>query len=163
MTPEAVRDSFVQAFDFFGARYEGRFVPAIISRSWIFNTQFEELLPDSNIAKLMRRCYLFPCLSTGRDGFFFLFGKEYSDPAEAPHDTSVRRAMLSILERGEKLRLGGMLFLEEDLPDFEKETYRKHFRFPVCHTENAMAQDSGKESARIVQACFVKKRNENYK
>ena len=163
MTPEAVRDSFAQAFDFFCTRYGGRFVPAIISRSWIFNTQFEELLPDSNIAKLMRRCYLFPCLSTGRDGFFFLFGKEYSDPAEAPHDTSVRRAMLSILERGEKLRLGGMLFLEEDLPDFEKETYRKHFRFPVCHTENAMAQDSGKESARIVQACFVKKRNENYK
>ncbi len=128
MTPAAAFESFSMAFRFFSGRCPGRFVPAIISRSWIFNTQFEELLPDSNIAELMRKCYLFPCASTGKDGFFFLFGRDYSTPEEAPHDTSVRRAMLSVLERGDRLRLGGMIFLYEDLEQYYDNIYRKQFK-----------------------------------
>lgn len=128
MTPEAVFESFSMAFRFFSDRFPGRYVPAIICRSWIFNTQFEELLPDSNLAELMRRCYLFPCVSTGKDGFFFLFGRDYSNLKEAPHDTSVRRAMLSILERGDRLRLGGMLFLYEDLKHYNENIYRTQFK-----------------------------------
>lgn len=128
MTPEAAFESFSEAFRFFADRYPGRFVPAIICRSWIFNTQFEELLPDSNLAKLMRKCYLFPCASSGKDGFFFLFGRDYTDLKEAPHDTSVRRAMLSVLERGDRLRLGGMLFFQDDLNHYHENIYRTQFK-----------------------------------
>ena len=124
MTPQAAYDSFAFAFRFFREHFQGRYVPAIISRSWIFNTQFEEMLPESNLAALMRKCYLFPCVSTGKDGFFFLFGRDYANPADAPHDTSYRRAMLSVLERGDRLRLGGMLFLEEELEQYYNEPYR---------------------------------------
>ena len=127
MTPEAAYDSFAFAFRFFREHFAGRYVPAIICRSWIFNTQFEAMLPDSNLAALMRKCYLFPCVSSGKDGFYFLFGQDYENPADAPHDTSYRRAMLSVLERGDRLRLGGMLFLEEDLTNYFEETYRKRF------------------------------------
>ena len=127
MTPEAAHDSFAFAFRFFREHFAGRYAPAIICRSWIFNTQFEELLPESNLAALMRKCYLFPCVSSGKDGFYFLFGRDYDNPADAPHDTSYRRAMLSVLERGGRLRLGGMLFLEEDLPDYYTNPYRNRF------------------------------------
>ncbi len=75
----------------------------------------------------MRNCYLFPCVSSGKDGFYFLFGRDYENPADAPHDTSYRRAMLSVLEGKGRLRLGGMLFLEEDLKNYFKEPYRKGF------------------------------------
>ena len=127
MTPEAAHDSFAFAFRFFREHFRDRYAPAIVCQSWIFNTQFEQLLPESNLAALMRKCYLFPCVSSGKDGFYFLFGQDYENPADAPHDTSYRRAMLSVLERGGRLRLGGMLFLEEDLPDYYSNPYRNGF------------------------------------
>ena len=127
MTPEAAYDSFVFAFRFFREHFRDRYAPAIVCRSWIFNTQFEAMLPNSNLAALMRKCYLFPCVSSGKDGFYFLFGRDYENPADAPHDTSYRRAMLSVLEHGGRLRLGGMLFLEEDLPDYYSNPYRNGF------------------------------------
>lgn len=128
MTAEAAYDSFCFAFRFFREHFPGRYTPAITCRSWIFNTQFEAMLPQSNLASLMRKCYLFPCESSGKDGFYFLFGRDYENLAEAPHDTSYRCAMLSVLERGDRLRLGGMIFLEEDLEHFyDAAPYRERF------------------------------------
>lgn len=127
MTPDACLESFRRAFDFFKRRHPGTFKPVIISHSWIFNTQFEELLPKSNLASLMRECLLFPHDSSGRDGMLFLFGRDYEDLSKAPHDTSVRRAMLGVLEKGERLRNGGMLFFEEDLDSFGTSYYRNSF------------------------------------
>ena len=124
MNLEICKDSFKKAFSFFRTIYQKNFKEVIFCRSWIFNTQFEEKLPDSNLAKLMRECYLFPATSSGMDGFFFLFGKNYDDLSRAPRDTSVRRAMLEILEGGENLRLGGMLFFAEDFDKFGTSCYR---------------------------------------
>lgn len=131
MTLERCRESFMNAFEFFSKCFPGRFKPVIISHSWIFNTQFEERMPDSNLAKLMRECYLFPFASSGQDGIFFLFGKgAYSKEnlTKAPRNTSVRRVMLEILESGEHLRCGGMVYFCEDLPEFGKTIYRNQFR-----------------------------------
>lgn len=125
MTPEKALDSFRQAASFFQERYPGRFKKVFICHSWIFNTQFEEKLPSSNLAKLMKECYLFPHPSSGRDGMFFLFGRDYEDLSLAPRDTSQRRAMLEILESGKRLRTGGMLLFAEDLPRFGTQCYRK--------------------------------------
>lgn len=129
MTPEKCIDSFRKAAAFFSERYPGKFKPVFISHSWIFNTQFEEKLPDSNLAKLMRECYLFPHASNGRDGLFFLFeDSNFKDPSQAPRNTSVRRAALEILESGERLRTGGMLLFAEDLDKFGTCFYRGSFR-----------------------------------
>lgn len=127
MKPEIAYESFVYAFRFFKERFPNRFAPAIFCTSWVFNTQFEEMLPESNLAALMRKCYLYPVISCGRDGFSFLFGRDYENLADAPHDTSYRRAMLSVLERGDRLRLGGMLFFEEDLGQYYQDVYRRNF------------------------------------
>ena len=123
MTPERSKDSLTRAFRFFRTYFPGKFHPAIVCKSWIGNPQFLDLLPESNIAKLMRNARLFPLPSSGIDGMHFIFGWETiekygNDYAKYPHDNSVRRAMLSVLERGDSLRLGGMIFFEDELKDF---------------------------------------------
>jgi hypothetical protein len=128
MTPERALDSFQKAVAFFSRKNPGKFREIFICHSWIFNTQFEEKMPDSNLAKLMRECYLFPHDSSGRDGMFFLFGRDYENLSQAPRDSSQRRAMLEILESGERLRTGGMLLFAEDLPRFGTQCYRNDFK-----------------------------------
>lgn len=123
MTLEASKDSFLRAFRFFHEYFPDRFKPAIVCKSWIGNPQFLELLPESNVSKLMREAYLYPLPSSGEDGMAFIFGpdliRQYgSDYARYPHDNSIRRAMLSVLENGGRLRLGGMIFFEDEMPHF---------------------------------------------
>jgi hypothetical protein len=127
MTLELCRDSIREAFAFFARFFPSRPVRAVLSKSWIFNTQFEERLPDSNLAKFMRELYLFPIASTGTDGLFFVFCREHPDRSTAPRKTALQRAMLDILERGGALRSGGMFFLKRDLPRFGTQHYRSRF------------------------------------
>ena len=137
MTPAACRDSFKKALDFFADCFPDKKAPAVYCRSWIFNTQFEALLPESNMAKLMREVYLFPILSSGRDGMAFIFGQEYDDLTKAPCETSIQRAMLHILKSGKKLRASGMLFFKDDLDKFGTGYYRKISQLtPWMHTQN---------------------------
>jgi GNAT-like C-terminal domain/N-acyltransferase N-terminal domain len=124
MSPECCRESFALALDFFAVKFPDKPSPAIYCNSWIFNTQFERLLPQSNMAKFMRELYLFPTPSNGRAGFFFVFCREYDDLSEAPRDTSLQRAMLGILESGDKLRSSGMIFLRDDIEQFGTACYR---------------------------------------
>ena len=90
----------------------------------------KRLLPESNLAKFMRELYLLPCAGNGNDGLFFLFGQEPDDHKDLPRDNSVRRAILSILDEGRRLRTGGMLFLAEDLDKFGTKHYRNSFQIP---------------------------------
>ncbi len=125
MKPEACVDSMRRAVEFFAEYFPEQKTSAVMCRSWIFNTQFEEKLPESNLAKFMRELYLFPILSSGRDGFFFVFCREYDDLSKAPRDTSLQRAMLDVLESGDQLMAGGMFILNDDLQYFGSQHYRK--------------------------------------
>ncbi len=125
MTPEACVESFKTAFDFFNTRFPEKKSSAIVCASWIFNTQFEAYLPDSNMVKFMRELYLFPVQSAGNDGMFFVFYKDFKNLSEAPRETRLQKAMLDILESGRKLRSGGMAFFIEDLENFGTQHYRK--------------------------------------
>jgi len=124
--PDAVLDSLQRAHTFFRTFFAEKVKPVFYCFSWILNTDFEKRLPDSNIARLMRQCYLWPAPSSGRDGLFFLFGTRFK-PDELdrfPRDTSQRRAMLDILQSGGRLRNGNMFFFAEDLPRYGTEPYR---------------------------------------
>ncbi|MBR6371740.1 MAG: hypothetical protein IKS20_01020 [Victivallales bacterium] len=128
MTLELCKQSFHDAFCFFEKYLPGRTLPIIRCHSWIFNRDLEPLLPDSNIARLMRECYVHPWISTGMDGMYFLFGGEnHASWSEYPHDTSQRRALLHILESGRQLHCGGMLLFKEDMPHFGTSYYRRNY------------------------------------
>ncbi len=128
MTLEACRDSFVRAKDFFREHLLDFKPNAFVCCSWIFNTQFEEMLPDSNLTKFMQQLYLLPWRSSGKDGMFFIFGRDDGNWREYPRDNSIRRTMLDILESGRRLRLQGMFYLFDDIPQFGTEYYRNNWQ-----------------------------------
>ena len=127
---EACFDSMSRAADFFPAFMPERHFKSFFCYSWIFNTQLEEKLPESNLAKFMREPYIFPVVSTRFAGAFFVFSRtEISDAtlSTLPRDTSLQRAVLEILESGQDLRNGGMFYCLEDLKHFGSQYYRCNF------------------------------------
>jgi hypothetical protein len=138
MSLDVCGKSLKQADDFYRKYFPEKKVKAFVCVSWIFNTQFESELPESNIANLMRQVYLFPCRSNGKDGGFFIFGKDSGDISRYPTDNSVRNAMLNILDSGRRLRSGGMFILPEHLDRFGEEYYRNNLALPAeMDQENA--------------------------
>ncbi len=127
MTPELVIASFREAVEFFRTYFK-REVAAFVCDSWIFNPDWQEFLPESNLAKFQREVYLYP--STWIDpesGMFFVFGRTGGTRAEYPADNTLRRAFHRIWDSGRDLRSGGMLFLTADLDRFGEQLYRKKY------------------------------------
>lgn len=130
MSPESCKDSFLKAEEFYKKYFPTTPVKAFICASWIFSPDYERMLPNSNLAKFMREIYLFPVNSSGKDGMFFLFGQEPDKHKNLPRDNSVRRAMLTLLDEGKRLRNGGMLFLPSDIDEFGNQYYLNQFKIP---------------------------------
>jgi hypothetical protein len=125
MELEACGDSMRRAADFFRVHFPHVSCRAIACSSWIFNTQFERIpLSSGNLVRFQRELYLFPVPSSGKDGLWFIFLTNEVDPATAPRDTSLRRAVADLLATGERWRGGGMFYLVDDLPRFGTGHYR---------------------------------------
>ncbi len=126
MSQEACLDAFQQATAFF-PKYFGRKVAAFSCFSWIFNTDFERELPQSHLADLMRRVYLFPFPSTGTEGLVFVFGKQDDDWSGYPADNSLRKAFHRVRETGRRLKAGGMFIEARGLAEYSDGHYRKEY------------------------------------
>jgi hypothetical protein len=128
MTRERCGDSMRRAVAFFRRFFPDRPFRSIACSSWIFNTQFEEIrLSSENLVRFQRELYLFPTPSSGRDGLWFIFLQDPVDPATAPRDTSLRRAVADFLADGHRWRGGGMFFLTEHLEQFGSQCYRSRW------------------------------------
>jgi hypothetical protein len=128
MTPEACRDTMQQALDFFPKYFPERPFVGFACGSWILNPELEWIYrPDSNMVLWQRELYLYPIPSGPRVGLYFIFGQDDIDPATAPRDTSLRRAIADHLAKGGQLRAGGMFFLREDMDKFGTQFYRSQW------------------------------------
>ena len=113
-----------------GAAFFKRFFPdkpfaSITCVSWIFNTQLEYILPaTANLNLFQRELYLYPVLSTGKDGFVFIFDRDDVTPETGPRETRLQKAILDFLTAGHTWRNGGMFFMVIDLPYFGRQIYR---------------------------------------
>lgn len=126
VTLENSRASFEQAHAFFSQRFPEYSLRAFATNSWMFNTQFETMLaPTSKMLAWQHELYLFPAVSSGKDGLYFVFNRDEIDLATAPRDTTLRRAIIDHLQAGSTLRNGGMFFLFDDLPQYGTQVYRK--------------------------------------
>ncbi len=123
MTPEAVRDSLMEAREFF-RRYFDKELTLTVCGSWIFNPNFEEALPDSNVAAFQREVYLFPMVSSGSDGLFFVFGCRSVDWEQRDCCSRLEKAFREWDNDGVPLRTGGMFFAFADLPHWGRQHYR---------------------------------------
>ncbi len=121
-----IEDSLRKARDFF-PKYFKRRVAGFSCFSWIFNPDFEEELPNSNLADFMREVYLFPFKSVGVEGLQFVFGKSSKDWSDFPADNSLRLAFHRIREAGKRLKAGGMFIDAESIDKFGTQTYRRDY------------------------------------
>ena len=129
MTPEACRESLLEAREFFRTYCPEENVRAVTCASWIFSNLLEEILPeDANLNHFLREIYLEPRSASGFDGLWFVFLERGAiDPATARRDTSLQRRILSFLEGGGRWRHGGMFILLDDLDRYGSNIYRANW------------------------------------
>lgn len=126
LTVDALRDAMRQAEAFFDQYYPQRPFAAYMCDSWLFSPQLEAMLPpDSNILRWQREGYLLPGEEDSQSFLTFTFGSKTIDPATAPQDTRLRRAVVAHLARNGRLCCGAWLLLRSDLDRFGAEPYRQ--------------------------------------
>ncbi len=112
---------FPEHFPEFGAR-------VIECSSWLFNTDLEQILkPEANLVQYQRELYLYPVLSSGQDGLWFIFLQDAFDPATVPRDTSLRRSIAEFIQAGNVWRGGGMFVLFDDVDRLGTQPYRRQW------------------------------------
>jgi len=132
MTPEACRDSLIEAAAFFPEHFPEETPRAVVCTSWIFSPVLQDIFPSkANLCVFQRNLYLFPVPSGPWDGLWFVFLQHGAlDPETAPRDTALQRGIVDYLRQGRRWRQGGMFILMEDIPNFGTEFYRSN-RPPV--------------------------------
>jgi hypothetical protein len=126
LTPEACTEAMRRAASFFATQFPDEPPAAsFVCNSWIYNPGLEDFLPaDSNLVRHLRDVYLYPLPSGGTEGLWFIFLRDPIDPATAPRETSLQRAVLDYLAKGNTWRSSGMFFLTADLAHLGHEHYR---------------------------------------
>ena len=111
-TLEACHDSLRQAFEFFRQQAPDRPFKAGYCHTWFFTPQLYQILPpESNILRFQREFYLYPFPGTPAFLWDYVFGEKVRSLAQAPRDTSLRRAVLNWLDGGgEMFDLAGVTF-----------------------------------------------------
>lgn len=140
MTPEACRDSFTRACDFFERHHTDRPFSALVVSTWFMDPQLAALLPaDANPLCLQRAGYLYPT-PPNPGGLWFVFLQSTEQPAALPHDTSLRRALAAFLEQGGQWHGGGMFLPRDAMAQPVDGRYRS--RFPSLCREIGVASHS---------------------
>lgn len=125
MSPGKCAESLREAREFFRRYFPAPMPRAIICGSWMFSPILEQILPaDSNLTRFMRELYLCPVNSRGNDALWFVFLQKPFDPATAPRETSLQRAILNYLQTGNVWYNGNMFFMLDDINRFGKQWYR---------------------------------------
>jgi len=120
-------ESFRRAIEFFPRHFPERPFVGFCCESWLLDGQLEDLLPPtSNMVRFQRDVYLVPAVMDNHELLRTVFHGPLEDLANAPRETSLQRAIVERLERGEKLipRAGGCFLLPEDL-NWGAEVYRR--------------------------------------
>lgn len=126
LTHDACGESFRRAVEFFPRHFPERPLVGFCCHSWLLDGQLEAMLPPtSNMVRFQRDVYLLPTDMDNAELSRSVLHQREIDPATAPRDTTLQRAIVERLERGEKLkpRAGGCFLLPEDL-NWGAEVYR---------------------------------------
>ena len=110
---ESVKEAYALAADFFKERLQGAPVAFYCSSWLLFDRHREMLKPESNIRRFVED---FDIVETGEykdyGEVWRLFDKRYTgDPDGMPADTSLRRAYVALMKRGEKTGFSKGVFL----------------------------------------------------
>jgi len=122
MTPELCEKSLKDAMAFF-ERYFDCKPKAFTCFSWVFNPDFCEVLPESNLAKFMRNVYLTPFAGSSLSGLSFVFGKSGKDWSDYPAENSLQKAFHTLRKQSRRLKTGGMFIEAAGIKEFNSNYY----------------------------------------
>lgn len=102
LEPGACDDSFARALEFFPRYFPEHLFKAFTCGSWLVDPQFAQHLPGSNIAAFEQRFHHLPAADANDNQIYVLgLGLNGRRPLEElPRDTSLRRALVTHLEKG---------------------------------------------------------------
>ena len=126
MTPELCEKSLKDAMEFF-RRYFNCEPKAFTCFSWVFNPDFCEVLPESNLAKFMRNVYLAPFSGSSLSGLSFVFGKSDKEWSNYPAENSLQKAFHTLRKQNKRLKTGGMFIEAEGIRNFNSSYYSKAY------------------------------------
>lgn len=113
LDPERCRESFCSADKFFHMYFPEFDYRAYTCRTWLFDNQFQQLLPPtSNIVRFQREFYLYPLVGAG-SSLERIFGT--SDLSHAATNTLLQRAVFGHLLSGNYIRDMGGFILKDDV------------------------------------------------
>lgn len=124
MNPELVKSSMVEACEFFRTYFHQE-VKMFFCNSWILNPEWENIMPNSNLVKFMHEGYRFPTVSTGKEGLFFIYGKDNINPLEVEPANKMQSFFKKLLLQRKSLQGGGVFFLSRYLNEYGTQFYRK--------------------------------------
>ena len=126
----ACGESLQHIIEFFPKHFPEHPFKAICCTSWFLDPIYQKLLSKtSNIVRFQRECYLYPLHSRGnRSGLERIFGSHVHDLANAPHNSSMRIAVLDHLEAGGVLISGGALLFPEHVSAWGTQSYLQQFQ-----------------------------------
>jgi hypothetical protein len=108
----ACGESLARAPEFFGRFRPDVRCDAFTCHSWLLDPQLPSLLPRTgNIVRFQKRFVLHPAHGGAWQTADRVFGRWPVDPAAAPRQTSLQRALLTHLESGRQWRSGGGVIL----------------------------------------------------
>lgn len=120
LTHEACGESLKRAVDFYR---EFPFVGFMCS-SWLLDPQLQLILPpDSNIVRFQRELYLYPVKADDKQTFERVFNDSSENLDKLKPVTSMQRAILEYVKKGNKMHYGSMFFLKDDVDKWGRQSY----------------------------------------
>ena len=122
MTVERCEKSLKDAIRFF-KQYLKCEPKAFTCFSWVFNPDFCQVLPESNMAKFMHNVYLTPLSGSSLSGLSFVFGKSDKNWSDYPAENSLQKAFHTLRKQGKRLKMGGMFIEAAGISNFNTNYY----------------------------------------
>jgi len=95
--------------------------------SWLLDPQFQKILSlDSNIVKFQREFYLYPVKSNDVQTFERVFNSKPENIKNLKAETTLQKAILDYVNKGNKMHFGAMFLLNDDLKYWGSAFYQQN-------------------------------------
>ncbi|HHV97250.1 MAG TPA: DUF5596 domain-containing protein [Clostridiaceae bacterium] len=126
LSHEACGESFKSSVEFFNKYFPEIEFCGFMCTSWLLDSQFQKILSwDTNIVKFQREFYLYPVKSNDVQTFERVFNSRPDDIENLKAETSLQKAILDYVRKGNKMHAGAMFLLKDDLKHWGSAIYQK--------------------------------------